>query len=165
MADNKKIADKEKWIILSKERGYEGAGAIMVYDDTYVLGINEYNEAEYFGGKIEESDASIQDTAQREILEETGLIIDKSRLNIKMMAPIEGGLTGTVAHVFLLNILKEEYDSLKSTDQTFIKFIRVKSIIKRDNVVDINDGKSYLLRKFNRKYIIPQLEKYLVDFI
>jgi 8-oxo-dGTP pyrophosphatase MutT (NUDIX family) len=151
-----------KWIHTAIEKGYEGVGVIFTTKDNYVLGINGKNEAEYPGGKVELADINLLDTAKREILEETGLDLEISRLTTKYK--ITGGTTGYPSYVYIVEITEDEFKQLSSPDRTFSKFIKVRKVSNVDTVIDSITGEIYELRKFNRKYVIPQIEKHLIDY-
>lgn len=166
-AIEKKDTKTEKWIQTSIKKGYEGAGVIfyVVRDEQifYVLGINKKNEAEYPGGKCEDDDTNIESTVAREVLEETGLFIEKNRFVNK--CPITGGTTGYPSYVFFVKITEEEFSKLHSKDGTFSKFITVDNIIDCEKVKDSDSGTEYELRKFNRKYVIPQIKDSILNLI
>lgn len=148
---------KESWIKTSLHKGYEGAGAIFTCDNYFVLGLNLKNEVEYPGGKVEMIDESIQHTIQREIHEETSLIISIER--ISTLFKITGGETGTPSYVSIIDISNEEFNQanhfLSNNNLTFSKLIKTKKI--EQFVTDI-DHNIYPLRKFNFKYILPQIK-------
>ena len=148
-----------KWIQTSIAKGYEGVGVIFTCDNNYVLGINKKREAEYPGGKVELEDASIVDTVKREVQEETGLSLDPARFETKYQ--VTGGTTGYPSWVYIVNLTEEEFQKLTSTDGTFSKFIKVKTIKNVDQVVDVLTGEAYEIRKFNKKYVLPQIAEYL----
>jgi 8-oxo-dGTP pyrophosphatase MutT (NUDIX family) len=157
----------DNWKRISQIKGYEGAGVIFIVESNwYVLGINKNNEAEYPGGKVEEQDNSVAHTIAREVEEETGLKLDISR--VSKLAEITGGATGYSAFVSITFITTDEFNLMNSnclnnTDGTFSKFIKTKDIVDTDTVIDSN-GESYKLRKFNAKYIIPQIKESLPNF-
>jgi 8-oxo-dGTP pyrophosphatase MutT (NUDIX family) len=148
---------KEEWIKTSIIKGYEGAGAIFTCNDYFVLCVNSKNEVEYPGGKVEMFDDSIKHTIQREIKEETSLSISDDR--ISTLYKITGGETGTPSYVSLIEISNEEFknanDYLSKNSDIFSKLIKTKKI--EQFVKDI-DGDKYPLRKFNFKYVLPQIE-------
>jgi 8-oxo-dGTP pyrophosphatase MutT (NUDIX family) len=161
-----RLAKDEKtkqWILTAIDKDFEGAGAIFVMDDCYVLGVNKKGEAEYPGGKVEEQDGGIFDTVLREIREETGLQLDKGR--VRELHGINGGTTGYQSFVCKVRITPDEFKQMKSEDGTFSHFIRVKRIKGEETVVDIDTGAVFPVRKFNHKYVIPQIpEGSLPDF-
>jgi len=167
----KAIADKdtktEKWIRTSIKKGYEGVGIIpyTVHDKrvSFVLGINKDNKAEYPGGKCEEADEDLKGTVQREVQEETGLIIDKDRFVNGLQ--VTGGTTGYPSYVFLVAITEEEFSGLRSPDSTFSKFIKVNKIIDCENVRNAFGDDEYEFRKFNRKYVIPQVKESIEELV
>jgi len=165
----------ENWILTSIKKGYEGAGVIFYLKQTryepvekmFVLGINKENKAEYPGGKCEEEDNDIESTAAREVLEETGLIIDRSRFVNGLK--VTGGTTGYPSYVFLVEITMNEFLSLIastscSPDNTFIGFITVDNILDTEKVLDSVSKTEYELRKFNRKYVIPQIKDAIISY-
>lgn len=167
----KAIADKdtktEKWIKTSAQKGYEGVGVIPYTvrnkKVSFVLGINKKNEAEYPGGKCEDADEDLESTVQREVREETGLIINKDRFVNGLQ--VTGGTTGYPSYVFLLPISEEEFGALRSPDNTFSKFIKVDQIVDCEKVTDTVSGEEYELRKFNRKYVIPQVKNSIEELV
>jgi 8-oxo-dGTP pyrophosphatase MutT (NUDIX family) len=176
-ADEGKL-DKIQWIVNSIRQGYEGAGVILYVGQgpnrRYILGIKQgTGEAEYPGGKVERRDVGPADTARRELFEETGLGLSISRFHTK--CTITGGTTGCEAHVFLVNLTHAEATSLliaaypdNAPGDTFTSFIRVKDLFAEDGTVletVVNDvtGQTYPLRKFNRKYVLPQIKDFLLS--
>jgi 8-oxo-dGTP pyrophosphatase MutT (NUDIX family) len=154
-----------KWIETSIAKGYEGVGVIFYILDnkkiSYVLGVNKKGEAEYPGGKVEASDSSKEATVQREVEEETGLYFPLERF-VKCFE-INGGTTGYPSYLFLVEISIEEFQHLKSKDGTFSKFIKVPEVIDCEQVH--SNGTAYELRKFNRKYVLPQIKDSLIEYI
>lgn len=153
--------NKESWIKTSISKEYEGAGAIFLCDNHFVLGVNVKNEVEYPGGKVEIPDLSIENTIQREVQEETSLLIPIER--ISTLFKITGGETGTPSYVSLIDISNDEFNSsneyLSKNPNTFSKLIKTKKL--GQFITDSNSDKIYPLRKFNYKYILPQIENLL----
>lgn len=159
----------KKWIEISIEKGYEGVGVIpYVYDPIkqlfyFVLGINKKGEAEYPGGKVEEVDSDKEDTVSREVAEETGLIIPRNRFVISF--EVNGGTTGYPSYVFLVEISDNEFNQMTSVDGTFVKFIKVQNVVGCETVKDEATGTDYELRKFNKKYVLPQIRDDVLAYI
>lgn len=157
----------EKWIRTSAEKGYEGVGVLLYLEEAgkklFVLGINKKNEAEYPGGKCEECDKDLESTVSREVKEETGLYIDKKRFVNGLK--VTGGTTGYPSYVFLVEISLEEFMNIQSPDGTFSTFITVENILDCEKVKDYVSGTEYELRKFNRKYVIPQIKDAVAKLI
>jgi 8-oxo-dGTP pyrophosphatase MutT (NUDIX family) len=152
-----------KWITNSIDKGHEGAGVVpYIYENGgfhFILGINKEGFAEYPGGKVEENDTCVEDTARREFNEETSYIINRERLNTFFQ--INGGTTGYPSYVFLVKFDQRDFDIIKqakSTDGTFTDFIKVSNIFDCDKVTDALTNKEYEIRKFNKKYIFPQIK-------
>jgi hypothetical protein len=155
------------WIRISAFKGWEGAGFIpFIFADgkiEYILGINKKKEAEYPGGKTKMKDGSKKETVKRETEEEIGLKLPLERFNDGF--EVNGGTTGYPSYVYLVEITEEEFSRLKSKDKTFTSFIRVDSIFDCDTVTDKLTGKQYEVRKFNKKYVLPQVKEAVLDFV
>lgn len=157
------------WIEAAIEGEYEGAGVIFTKRSkknkkvkNFVLGVNKkkkagsIGEAEYIVGKRERGDGDRIDTAKREVEEEAGLHISRARFSGPAY-PITGGTTGYPFYVYFVELMDEEYEAVNSPDGTFTRFIEVPSILDRDIVTDISTGDTFPLRKFNVKYVFPQI--------
>lgn len=166
----KAIADgdtkTEKWIRTSIVKGYEGVGVIPYIRKEnkvlFVLGINKKGEAEYPGGKCEDQDNDLASTVRREVVEEIGLLIDKNRFVNGLQ--ITGGTTGYPSYVFLVEINEADFNLLYSIDGTFSKFILTENIVDCDLITDYY-GIEYELRKFNKKYVIPQIRDSILKIV
>lgn len=163
MTESLKQNKQNEWLETSKAAGYEGAGVIFYYNSEnttyFVLGINKKNEAEYVGGKVEKEDKDVIDTVQREIKEETGLYIREFRLHQRFK--ITGGTTGCPSFLFCVQITDAEFLDMKSEDGTFTKFIKTTNMfgsLETPKLVDSN-GDVYDIRKFNYKYVYPQIKE------
>jgi ADP-ribose pyrophosphatase YjhB (NUDIX family) len=168
-AIDEKDQKTQKWIENSIVKGYEGVGVIpYVYDPDkkifyFVLGINKKGEAEYPGGKVEEDDVDQKDTVSREVLEETGLTIPRDRFVTSFQ--VTGGTTGYPSYVFLVEVSSTEFGKMKSADGTFTSFILVQNVVGCDTVKDEATGKEYEVRKFNKKYVLPQIKDPLLAHV
>lgn len=169
---NKSLQEGDKktqqWIETSISQGYEGAG-VLPYILTkegieYVLGL-KYDDiikqyiAEYPGGKCEIYDDDSIDTAKREMEEECKLLINRNRFENSHRFTITGGTTGYPSFLYLVQISDKELNDMKTNHSHFNGFTTTKSIFGSDTVKDSRDGNIYQLRKFNRKYVLPQIEQ------
>lgn len=90
---------------------YEGAGAVLTFQDVVVLGINRDGELAAPGGKVDMGEKDPLITAMREVLEETGLRFDPSRFK-RLDRELGPGSTGYNQIIYMVELTREELDYL-----------------------------------------------------
>jgi 8-oxo-dGTP pyrophosphatase MutT (NUDIX family) len=153
---------KKTWIELAQQHGYEGAQIVVTNADNAILFMtsmkDEKLQAEVPGGKIHEVDnGEAFHTAQRELLEECGLVVRSSE--IAEVLYTNGGTSGTPSIQYVSTPL--DVVGPVKLGEGFMGFTWSK--LKDDGKGGFCTTDNIPIRKFN-KYFIEQHREKLARF-
>jgi len=164
MTSTDKEIEKQAWIALSNEVGYEGAGVIMVNDKQEIFFLvsgdkDGSDQVEIGGGKVEISDnGNSKATALRELKEETGIVLTEDDLVTKLSTT--GGTTGMPSIQYVTRPVNGD-EICPVLEKRFYGTVWSKVMFSETNGWTIQGGTP--IRKFNR-FFFEQNKDALKDY-
>lgn len=157
-------AKTEKWVEVSHELGFEGAGVFLILDGHVVMFVHSQNDTvEYPAGKPKRGDKNPKQTAIRECKEETGFEPDEARLIF--LGEIHGGTTGYPSLAYACRITQEELllieaylDTTENEEAPFNAFV-----LAKDPMASSIGG--FPVRKYVQKYVLPVVGEKLLELL